>query len=405
MALRAPGRGRRATASSSRVRTGAPSRPASRWTGRPSAPTRPSRRRSASLSSEARAALAEPRADDPPPRRDVAPRPRRRHHHARGRRARDRVHVPSSSRTRCRTATRPPRRPCAPGHGSCVGRSLLAAELLLRAGVPTRQVTGLLVAAEPKELTPESRLVYNAVLGGVRHRWIEVYVPVARLGPVGPGGPREYRHGAPPRARAPAGLRLPCRRPLAIGRAPAAGAGERRRARDARAAAGPARGRLLRPRAARGAASRRPGRAALTADAGAPGAPLPILVVLPSPPLRILAASPLSARRSRASGGFPARRQAGSALDALWLVARERPVLALVSLDLPVLSGDELVALLRARPGHPEPSGRRRRPGIRRRTRPGRAADVGAAALLRPRSTSMPSEPRSRPPGSPGARR
>ena len=31
--------------------------------------------------------------------------------------------------------------------GSCVGRSLLAAELLLRAGVPARQVTGILVAA------------------------------------------------------------------------------------------------------------------------------------------------------------------------------------------------------------------------------------------------------------------
>lgn len=74
------------------------------------------------------------------------------------------------------------------GRGSCVGRSLLAAELLLRAGVPARQVTGLLVAAEPRELTPESRVVYNAALGGVRHRWIEVYV--SRLGwvPSDPGG-------------------------------------------------------------------------------------------------------------------------------------------------------------------------------------------------------------------------
>ena len=74
------------------------------------------------------------------------------------------------------------------GHGSCVGRSLLASELLLRAGVPTRQVTGLLVAAEPKELTPESRFVYSPLLGGVRHRWIEVYVPSLGWVPSDPGG-------------------------------------------------------------------------------------------------------------------------------------------------------------------------------------------------------------------------
>jgi transglutaminase-like putative cysteine protease len=72
--------------------------------------------------------------------------------------------------------------------GSCVGRSLLAAELLLRAGVPVRQVTGLLVAAGPNELTPESRLVYNAGLGGVRHRWIEAYVPGLGWVPSDPGG-------------------------------------------------------------------------------------------------------------------------------------------------------------------------------------------------------------------------
>jgi transglutaminase-like putative cysteine protease len=74
------------------------------------------------------------------------------------------------------------------GRGSCVGRSLLASELLLRAGVPTRQVTGLLVAAEPRELTPESRLVYNPGLGGVRHRWIEVFVPGLGWTPSDPGG-------------------------------------------------------------------------------------------------------------------------------------------------------------------------------------------------------------------------
>lgn len=76
----------------------------------------------------------------------------------------------------------------ATGRGSCVGRSLLAAELLSRAGVPVRQVTGLLVAPDPKELTPESRLVYNAALGGVRHRWIEAYVPPLGWVPSDPGG-------------------------------------------------------------------------------------------------------------------------------------------------------------------------------------------------------------------------
>ncbi len=74
------------------------------------------------------------------------------------------------------------------GRGSCVGRSLLAAELLLRAGVPVRQVTGLLVAGDPAELTPESRLVYSASLGGVRHRWIEVFVPGLGWVPSDPGG-------------------------------------------------------------------------------------------------------------------------------------------------------------------------------------------------------------------------
>lgn len=74
------------------------------------------------------------------------------------------------------------------GRGSCVGRSLLAADLLLRAGVPARQVTGLLVASDPKELTPESRLVFSASLGGVRHRWIEAYVPVLGWVPSDPGG-------------------------------------------------------------------------------------------------------------------------------------------------------------------------------------------------------------------------
>ncbi|MEO8586820.1 MAG: transglutaminase-like domain-containing protein [Acidobacteriota bacterium] len=72
--------------------------------------------------------------------------------------------------------------------GSCVGRSLLAAELLLRAGVPARQVTGILVAQRARELTPESRSVFNPELGGVRHRWIEVFVAGLGWVPSDPGG-------------------------------------------------------------------------------------------------------------------------------------------------------------------------------------------------------------------------
>lgn len=72
--------------------------------------------------------------------------------------------------------------------GSCVGRSLLAAELLLRAGVPARQVTGILAAQRARELTPESRAVFNAELGGVRHRWIEVFVPGLGWVPSDPSG-------------------------------------------------------------------------------------------------------------------------------------------------------------------------------------------------------------------------
>ena len=72
--------------------------------------------------------------------------------------------------------------------GSCVGRSLLAAELLLRAGVAVRQVTGVLTAQRARELTPESRAVFNADLGGVRHRWIEVFVPGLGWVPSDPSG-------------------------------------------------------------------------------------------------------------------------------------------------------------------------------------------------------------------------
>lgn len=141
----------------------------------------------ASLSPEARAALAEPRAEDP-----LLDATSRRVLSGVGStlEAVERVvaftsqsvayALPDGNETAA-TALRS-------GHGSCVGRSLLAAELLSRAGVPTRQVTGLLVAADPKELTPESRLVYSPLLGGVRHRWIEVFVPTLGWVPSDPGG-------------------------------------------------------------------------------------------------------------------------------------------------------------------------------------------------------------------------
>jgi N utilization substance protein B len=74
------------------------------------------------------------------------------------------------------------------GSGSCVGRSLLAEDLLVRAGVPARQVTGVLVVASPEELSPESRAAWNGGLGGVRHRWIEAYIPGLGWIPSDPGG-------------------------------------------------------------------------------------------------------------------------------------------------------------------------------------------------------------------------
>jgi len=74
------------------------------------------------------------------------------------------------------------------GRGSCVGRSLLAADLLLRAGVPARQVTGILTASSPDELGPESGAVFSDELGGIRHRWIEAYVPGLGWVPSDPGG-------------------------------------------------------------------------------------------------------------------------------------------------------------------------------------------------------------------------
>ncbi len=74
------------------------------------------------------------------------------------------------------------------GRGSCVGRSLLAAELLLRFGIPARQVTGVLVAKTEDELAPDARPYFSARLGGVRHRWIEVFVPGLGWVPSDPAG-------------------------------------------------------------------------------------------------------------------------------------------------------------------------------------------------------------------------
>ena len=72
--------------------------------------------------------------------------------------------------------------------GSCVGRSLLAADLLRRAGIPARQVTGVLTAVEATELTGGSQALFNEGISGVRHRWIEVWAPGLGWVPSDPGG-------------------------------------------------------------------------------------------------------------------------------------------------------------------------------------------------------------------------
>ncbi len=118
----------------------------------------------------------------------------------------------------------------------------------------------------------------------------------------------------------------------------------------------------------------------MTADAGAQGAPLRVLVVLSSPPLRLLAAEALREALARAGQGVRTT-EAESAFDALWLLSRERPDLALVALDLPILSGEELVALLRARPGHADLPVVAVAPASDSEA-PRRAATAGAAALL-----------------------
>lgn len=119
----------------------------------------------------------------------------------------------------------------------------------------------------------------------------------------------------------------------------------------------------------------------MNAGAAGAGGPLPILVVFASPPLRLLALSALGEALGRAGRAIVAV-EAASAFEALWHLARGRPALAVVALDLPVLSGDELVGLLRARPEHRDlpviAVAPRSDPDAARR-----AADAGVAALVR----------------------
>ena len=74
------------------------------------------------------------------------------------------------------------------GRGSCVGRSLLAEELIARSGIPARQVTGILTASRPEELPEESRPFWVEAISGVRHRWIEAYIPGLGWVPSDPAG-------------------------------------------------------------------------------------------------------------------------------------------------------------------------------------------------------------------------
>jgi len=142
----------------------------------------------ATLSAEARAALAEPLADDP----DLDALSERLLARAKTTlEAVERVVAFTAHRIRYALPDGAPEtasRTLRSRRGSCVGRSLLAAELLLRAGVPARQVTGVLAAERARELTPESRVLFDAGLGGIRHRWIEVFVPDLGWVPSDPSG-------------------------------------------------------------------------------------------------------------------------------------------------------------------------------------------------------------------------
>jgi transglutaminase-like putative cysteine protease len=74
------------------------------------------------------------------------------------------------------------------GRGSCVGRSLLAEELIVRAGIPARQVTGILTASAPGELPEEARPFWVEAISGVRHRWIEAFIQGLGWVPSDPAG-------------------------------------------------------------------------------------------------------------------------------------------------------------------------------------------------------------------------
>lgn len=119
--------------------------------------------------------------------------------------------------------------------GSCVGRSLLAADLLRRGGIPARQVTGILTAVEATELTGGSQALFNEGISGVRHRWIEVWVSGLGWVPSDPGGLANTvtaRHLALPAAPPDGfGLRVLARSP-ALARRPVDGALARPRLRS-----------------------------------------------------------------------------------------------------------------------------------------------------------------------------
>ncbi len=81
-------------------------------------------------------------------------------------------------------------------------------------------MTGILTASAPAELTGSSQELFNEGISGVRHRWIEVFVPGLGWVPSDPGGlvnTVTARHlalpGAPPEGF---GLRILSRGPTLV---------------------------------------------------------------------------------------------------------------------------------------------------------------------------------------------